>query len=149
MDDLAPLIGIFFTALIPIVAIVGGVTTGIIKSNARRRLLELAQQERIAAIERGIDLDRLPKLHIEPYDGGLTFEQRQLRRSQALMIWGLVLTIFGLMFYLVFSLVEHSFTEGAPALLFFGVGVALLISGRMVRPNPDDLRRSSSSPSQV
>ena len=146
MSDLAPVLAILVGSLVPIVAIIMGFTAGIIKSNARRRLIELAQRERIAAIERGIDPDRLPKLHIEPEDTSLTFEQRQLRRSQALLIWGFVLSAFGATLYLAISLSEHNFSEAAPALMFLGVGIALLLSGRMVRPNPEDLRRSTSAP---
>ena len=146
MSDLTPVLVILVSALVPIVAIIAGVTAGIIKSNARRRLLELAQRERIAAIERGVDPDRLPKLHVEPEDGGLTFEQRQLRRSQALTIWGLVLTALGLTLYLAIGLSQGDFAEPAPTLMFLGVGIALLLSGRMVRPREEDLPRPPSAP---
>src|SRR5258705_4844462 len=47
---------------IPIVAIVGGITAGIVRTLGRQRLVELAQRERIAAIERGIDPTKLPPL---------------------------------------------------------------------------------------
>jgi hypothetical protein len=145
-DVLVPIIAIAFSLLIPIVAIIGGITAGIIRSNARRRLIELAQRERIAAIERGIDPDKLPKLHIEPENGSLSFEQRQLRRSQALTIWGLVLTAFGLTLFFAVGMSERDYHEAAPTLMFAGVGIALLLSGRLVRPSADDLRRSPPPP---
>ena len=132
--------------MVPIVAIVGGVTAGILKSNSKRRLIELAQRERIAAIERGIDPDKLPALHValdKGDNGSMSFEQRQLRRSQNLIIWGLALLGFGVALTFGIGLVEDNWKEGGPALMFAGVGAALLIGGRMVRPSPEDLRRES------
>jgi hypothetical protein len=143
MSDLAPVLAIFFSMLIPIVAIIGGITAGIIKSNGRRRIIENAQRERIAAIERGIDPDKFPSLNLPPdlFDAGLTFYQRQQRRSQALMIWGFVLTLFGAALFVGVGLEEHEFRKAAPVLMFVGVGVALLLSGWLVRPGPEDERR--------
>src|SRR5207248_4823258 len=45
----------FLIFSIPIVAIVGGITAGIVRTLGNQRLMELAQRERIAAIERGVD----------------------------------------------------------------------------------------------
>ena len=153
MSDLAPLLAIVFSLSIPLVAIVGGITAGIVKSNARRRLVELAQRERIAAIERGIDPDKLPALHVnlgeDPSAPRMTFEQRQLRRSQALIIWGMALTGFGVALVFGIGLNEHDLTEGAPALMFVGVGLALLIGGFMVRPDREDLKRSIAQRDQM
>lgn len=150
MSDLAPVLAILCSLLIPIVAIIGGITAGIIKSNGRRRLLELAQRERIAAIERGLDPEKLPALHLpaEFFDTGLTFYQRQKRRSQALMIWGLVLTMFGLALFTAVGSMEHERAKGSPALIFVGVGMALLLSGWMVRPGPDDAAQDAKKPVQ-
>jgi hypothetical protein len=143
MSDLAPVLAIFLSMLIPIVAIIGGITAGIIKSNARQRIIENAQRERIAAIERGVDPDKLPSLNLpsDVFDTGLTFYQRQQRRSQALMIWGFVLTLFGVALFVGIGLEQHEFRKAAPVLMFVGVGVALLLSGFLVRPGPDDERR--------
>ncbi len=143
MGDLAPVIAIVFSLTIPLVAIIGGITAGIIKSNARRRLMELAQRERIAAIERGIDPEKLPALHVEFGDEPkMTFEQRQLKLSQNLRIWGMALTGFGAALVLGIGLSEGNMYEGGPALMFVGVGVALLLGGYMVRPDKEDVRRS-------
>jgi hypothetical protein len=131
---------------IPLVAIIGGITAGIIRSNAKQRLIELAQRERIAAIERGIDPDRLPALHLPVTDLQLTFEQRQLRRSQSLRIWGLALLGFGAALWFGIGLSEGDLREGAPAVMFAGLGIALLIGGHMVRPDPEDLRRGAPRP---
>ena len=58
---------------IPIVAIIGGITAGIVKSVHRQRLLELAQKERIAAIERGVDLEKLPDNPTVRYHLGMAY----------------------------------------------------------------------------
>src|SRR5204863_7964553 len=50
---------------LPIIAIVGGIVAGIMKQTGRQRLVEMAQQERIAAIQRGIDPSQLPPLPLE------------------------------------------------------------------------------------
>ena len=52
----------FLVFAIPIIAIVGGITAGIVRTLGRQRLIELAQRERIAAIERGVDPSKLPPL---------------------------------------------------------------------------------------
>ncbi|HMB71264.1 MAG TPA: hypothetical protein VKU85_18280, partial [bacterium] len=101
-----------------------------------------AQRERIVALERGIDPERLPSVEYPPgyQDNGLTFEQRQLRRSQLLRIWGLIVTGFGLAMFVGIGLSE-GFRESAPTFMFVGVGTALIISGLMVRPDRSDLER--------
>lgn len=143
-EELTPIIAIAFGMLIPLVAIIGGITAGIMKSNARHRLLELAQRERIAALERGIDPERLPKLELphEAADNGLTFEQKQQRRSELLRIWGFISFFFGFAMLVGVGLAE-GFREAAPTMMFTGVGIALLISGYMVKPARGDLRRDA------
>jgi len=144
IEEMAPVIAVTLAMMIPVVAIIGGITAGIIKSNSRHRLLELAQRERIAAIERGIDPERLPKLELPASlaEAGLTFEQRQQRRSELLRIWGFITFGFGVAMYIGIGMAE-GMREAGPALMFTGVGAALIVSGYMVRPNPDDMRRES------
>lgn len=139
-DELAPVIAIVFAMLIPLVAIIGGITAGIVKSNARHRLLELAQRERIAALERGIDPERLPKLELPAgmVDSGLTFEQRQQRRSELLRIWGFIVCFFGIALLWGIGMAE-GLREAAPTAMFAGVGLALIISGYMVKPKANGL----------
>lgn len=127
---------------IPIVAIIGGITAGIIKSVHRQRLLELAQKERIAAMERGLDPEKLPALNLPPEaicapKNGLTFEQKQLRRSQNLMIWGLVLFLFGIALGVGIAVANGDPEGWVAGFIFAGVGLALLISARVVRPERD------------
>src|SRR5258706_9749402 len=50
----------FLVFAIPIVAIVGGITAGIVRSLGQQPLAELAAPERLAAIERGIPPSQLP-----------------------------------------------------------------------------------------
>lgn len=140
LDELAPVIAIVFGMLIPLVAIIGGITAGIVKSNARHRLLELAQRERIAALERGIDPERLPKLELPAgmAEGGLTFEQRQQRRSELLRIWGFIVCFFGVALLWGIGMSE-GIREAAPTAMFIGVGLALIISGYMVKPKANGL----------
>ena len=53
-----------FTMIIPVVAIVGGISVAIVRLITQGRLEELARRERIAAIERGVPADKLP--HCRP-----------------------------------------------------------------------------------
>jgi hypothetical protein len=123
---------------IPILAIVGGITSGIVKSLGQQRLIELAHRERMAAIERGIPPEKLPAMQLPASlaDSGLTFEQAQLRRSQGLMIGGLISAGVGLgMIVLLQSIPDASQAGVWPVgLVPLFVGVACLISAVIVRP---------------
>ncbi len=126
---------------IPVLLIIAGLTAAIIRSNSRHRLLELAQRERIAAIERGMDPDKLPQIQLpDSGDPKPTFLQKQERRSQLLLIWGMVVLGFGIPMYLGIGYSE-GFGEAAPALMFAGVGIALILGSRLTRPSSEDLRR--------
>jgi len=76
MDHLYGLFGI----AIPIVAIVGGISMGIVRLLTAARLEELARKERIAAIERGVDPSKLPPVH-EAEIGGYGLGYSRLRRA--------------------------------------------------------------------
>jgi hypothetical protein len=142
----------FFDALpfvvfitIPLVAILGGFTMGIVRTLSRQRLLELAQKERIAAIERGVDPAKLPPIALPESLGkknDLTFEQRALHRSHGLMIAGLVVTAFGLAMAIMIGVIEPEPGSWAPGLIFVFTGIALMISSRVGRPSAEDVRRS-------
>ncbi len=138
-DTLVPLMALS----IPIVAIIGGITAGIVRTLGQQRLIELAQRERIAAIEHDIDPSKLPPL---PVPGGfddiastyMTPRQAALRRAQGLLIGGLVTLAVGIglgimLFYLGDE--NNVWTVGLiPAL----VGVALLVSSVIVRGSAPD-----------
>jgi len=123
---------------IPIIAIIGGITAGIVKTVSRHRIIELAQRERIAMIERGLDPSKLPPLPV----GEITEDAPLLspadaarRRSQGLMIGGLITLAVGLslgvMLYYVAGEEPGVWSVG---LIPLAVGAALLISAYLVRP---------------
>ena len=96
---------------IPIVAIVGGITAGIIRTLGRQRLIELAQRERIAAIERGVDPAKLAPLPVaalddEPENWTMSQHDRDRRRAQGLMIGGIVTFAVGLSLMAFLNFVE-------------------------------------------
>src|SRR5262249_11819744 len=87
-----------FLFVIPIVAIIGGIPMGIVRTVGQQRMAELARKERIAAIERGLDPDKLPPLG--PGEGGdydvYGVGNGRLRRAHGLMIAGLILVAVGI-----------------------------------------------------
>jgi hypothetical protein len=132
----------FLIFAIPIIAITGGIVAGIVNSLGRQRLMELAQQERIAAIQRGVDVDKLPPLPAAGLDEDsfalvhLPLAERDRRRAQGLMIGGLV-TLFagaGLTSFLVIMEPDTVRPIWAVGLVPMFVGAALLLSAWLVRP---------------
>ncbi|MEP7027264.1 MAG: hypothetical protein ABI960_01590 [Candidatus Eisenbacteria bacterium] len=124
---------------VPIVAIIGGITAGIVKTMSQGRVIENAQRERIAAIQAGIDPARLPPV---PSLGDLgagaeNLENPELaarRLSQGLMIGGTVTLFAGIGLGLFLWLVNEDGRAWAVGLMPGFVGVALLISSFLVRP---------------
>ena len=135
----------FLIFSIPIIAIVGGITAGIVRTLGNQRLMELAQRERIAAIERGIDPSKLPPLPIAVTDqtsmGGsmyMTPHDYMKRRFQGLLIGGLVCVFTGISIAVFLSLVsEESRQAWAVGLIPASVGVALLLSALIVKPRDE------------
>jgi hypothetical protein len=126
---------------IPIVAIVGGITAGIVKIIAHHRMIELAQRERIAAIERGIDPSKLPPLPAAAMDEGgsvyVSHYDYSRRRSQNMMIAGIITLLVGVGVSIFLRQVagESVWAVGViPAL----AGLGLLISAIIVRPHESD-----------
>ncbi len=140
---------------IPIVAIVGGITAGIVRTLGQQRLIELAQRERIAAIEKGIDPSKLPPLPVAMGGGDdlaamyMSPHQAALRRAQGLMVGGLVTLAAGIgvgimLYYIGDGEDKNIWAVGSIPTL---VGIALLVSSYIVRRSaPDDDRVSSSPP---
>lgn len=132
---------------IPIIAIVGGIVSGIVKSAGRQRLVELAQRERIAAIERGIDPSKLPPPpSLDESFPGLS-EGSQKSRAQNLLIAGLV-TSFGGAGIVVFLMLLNPDSDRDRALWAVGlipmmVGAALMISSWIVWPRGNGHRPSA------
>ena len=126
--------------LIPIVAVIGGITMGIVRTLSRQRLVELAQQERIAAIQRGVDPGKLPPLPggsddwDEPSSMFRSFDDVSRRRAQGLMIGGLVTLFTGIGLSAMLIVMHTSDNAWAVGLVPGLIGVALLLSGLLVRP---------------
>jgi len=133
-DTLVPLMALS----IPIVAIIGGITAGIVRTLGQQRLIELAQRERIAAIEKGIDPSKLPPL---PVTGGsddladmyLTPHHAALRRAQGLLIGGLVTLAVGIGLGVMLYYVADEANVWSVGLIPALIGVALLVSSIIVR----------------
>ena len=128
---------------IPIIAIMGGITAGIIRQIHRQRSFELMQRERIAAIERGLDPDKIAALARPMYIGdGDHFTDYNLaaaHRRQNLTTIGLVMVFVGIALGIFLYGVtgghdgsdEKVWTIG---LMPIAVGVALLLSAFLSKP---------------
>jgi len=129
----------FLVFSIPIIAIVGGITAGIVRTIGRQRLAEMAQRERLAAIERGIDPSKLPPMPMMD-DGDHPFLSREdsdRRRSQGLMIGGIVTTAVGIGLGLFLWFMQDTTGERhiwAVGIIPLFIGLSLLLSAWLVRP---------------
>ena len=138
--DFAPL----FALSIPIIAIVGGITAGIVRMYHRQRTFELMQRERIAAIERGLDPDKIAGLQ-RPllYDDHGVYtdpHQQAERRRQGLMIGGIVTLFTGAAVAIFLNGVAGGHHGGEEekvwmvGLIPAAIGMALLLSSFLIRP---------------
>lgn len=135
--DLVPLMAMS----IPIIAIVGGISAGIVRTIQRQRAFEMLQRERIAAIERGLDPDKIASLQ-RPLiydDHGLYTDPKAAaeRLRQGLMIGGIVTLFTGVALAIFLNGVADG--EGGGNVWMVGlipaaVGVALLLSSVLIRP---------------
>lgn len=128
-----------FIFAIPIVAITGGIVLAIVQTLSRHRMIELAQRERIAAIEHGVDPAKLPPISLGPDHDAAEFvdpHRRPIRRAQGLLIGGLVTLFTGVGLALFLGLINPD--SGQPVwavgLIPSFVGAALLISAAIVWP---------------
>ena len=124
---------------IPIVAIIGGITAGIVKTLAQSRVVELAQRERIAAIQAGIDPSKLPPLPMTgdffdaTQSSGEPFQAAR-NRSQGLLVGGIVTLLGGIGLGMFLGIINDGDRIMSVAFIPVFVGIALLISGWLVRP---------------
>jgi len=121
---------------IPIVAIIGGITAGIVRILSQHRLQELAARERIAAIERGVDPSKLPPApQIVDDSAPYGYTRDPQRRYQGLMIGGLVTLSVGVGLAIMLGLLSTEDRNAWAVGLIPGfVGVALLLSAWIVKP---------------
>lgn len=126
---------------IPIVAIVGGIAAGIVRMMHRQRSFELIQRERIAAIERGLDPDKIASMQ-RPliFDDNGVFTDPHMaaeRRRQGLMIGGIVTLFVGVaVSVFLFGVTDGNDRERVwlVGMIPAAVGVALLLSSFLIRP---------------
>lgn len=123
---------------IPIVAIVGGITMGIVRTMTQSRIVENAQRERIAAIQAGIDPSKLPPLPNadlgDMAEATRSPEESQRRRTNGLMVGGIVTLFTGIGLACFFSLMDTGGNAWAIGIIPAFIGVALLLSAFLVRP---------------
>ena len=125
---------------IPIVAIVGGITAGIVRMIQRQRAFEMVQRERIAAIERGLDPDKIASLQ-RPllYDDHGVFTDPVVaaeHRRQGMLIGGLVTLFVGIaLSVFLYGVADHEdHRVWLVGMIPAAVGVALLLSSFLIRP---------------
>jgi hypothetical protein len=126
-----------FIFALPIIAVVGGITMGIIRTLGEQRLAELARRERIAAIERGIDPDKLPPMPAP--DGYNSYSSYgvgngRLRRAHGLMIAGSILIAVGIALFALLAAVEPDKAHKLIGLLPLLTGCALIVSSLVIWP---------------
>jgi hypothetical protein len=137
MSEDALMVGVLL--VLPVIGLIGGLVHGIYKTVGRQRMMELAQRERIAALERGVDPGQLPPI-LPPQaalmDSEMTFEQTQLRRSQSLKIIGVLSLTLGIGIGLPALLIQ-TVPDGwiMVGVILVAIGCGFLISGRIVTVN--------------
>jgi hypothetical protein len=128
----------FLLFMIPIIAIIGAFTTGIVRMIGRQRLVELAQQERIAAIQRGIDPAQLAPLHADLLNESSPFPPGEhARRQHRSLVVGGVVTLFagiGIALFFYFMRPDHQEFAWAVGLIPIMLGIGLLVAAALVRP---------------
>ena len=120
--------------LVPVVAIVGGITMGIVRTVGQQRLAELARRERIAAIERGMDPDKLPPLATPDGYDDYAIGNGRLRRAHGLMIAGSILVAVGVGLFVLLASMEPDKSHRLVGLLPMLTGFALLASSAVIWP---------------
>ncbi len=138
MEHLQNVVAILLVLGTPCVAIVAGIVAGILKTRGQQRLIELAQRERIAAIEKGLDVSQLTLP--ARYASAFSESQAALRKAQGLMIGGLLTLALGLGLSLTLLLMapgngRENWPVGLVPML---MGIAQLIAARLVRQTSHD-----------
>lgn len=138
MHDLERIMWSVVPFAIPVIAIIGGITLAIIRITGQQRLAELERRERIAAIERGVDPAKLPPMSSPySYENGHGSSSRA-RRAHGLMIGGLVCVAVGISMMVFLTSIEPDKRIWAIGLMPFLVGIALLVSAKVIWPRSDE-----------
>jgi hypothetical protein len=130
-----------FSLAIPAVAIIGAFTVAIVRIITEHRMIHMAQKERLAAIERGLDPSKLPPIGAGGRDpAGLALDRwgygngSPLRRAQGLLIGGLVTVAVGVGVSLFLHMMETEKNAWGVGLIPMLVGAALLIGAAVIWP---------------
>ncbi len=141
---------------IPIVAIVGGITAGIVRTLGQQKIAEMAMRERIAAIEKGLDPARLPPLPALVSSGeidvrGRTARERALRTAQGLWIAGIITFAAGVGLTVMFFAFPEAGGHGRLAIgvLPACVGAGLAAAGWVVRLSAPPERPAPAAPGET
>ncbi|HEX2833117.1 MAG TPA: DUF6249 domain-containing protein [Thermoanaerobaculia bacterium] len=110
---------------IPLAAVIGSILAVILRTRGQQRLTELAYRERLAAIERGLDLSQLPPLLPTP-------RQSTARREQGMFIGGLLTAAIGIGLSLTLLLLPPGQGHDAWSIGFVPlcIGIALMVSAK-------------------
>lgn len=125
--------------LLPVIALIGGIIAAILKTAGQQRQIELAQRERIAAIEHGIDPNRLPPLSTvagaesDPLQRA-TPDEHSRRQSQRFLIAGVVTLTTGLGLMTFFSVTEDHGNAWALGILPISVAIGLFLCAFLTHP---------------
>lgn len=142
--DIIPLLAIFMTFMVPIMAIFMAMLSVYLSYRKRKEMFALYHQERMAAIEKGIELPPLP-------DHFFQENHHSSRRSpHKTLLAGLVLLFGGLTTSLALHLAGVRTDSGADTAVYglipAGIGVAFLIYyftvGRKVAAALEEERKS-------
>jgi hypothetical protein len=123
-----------FSLSIPIVAMVGAFAVAITRIIAAQRQAELAQRERIAAIERGIDPSKLPSLAGNGGSDAWSRYSSPHRRAQGLLIGGLVTFAVGVGTSVFLYGVDSNHKAWSMGLIPLLVGLALILGAAIIWP---------------
>lgn len=126
-------VGKIFAILIPIIVVIGGISLAIVRVITQARLEELARRERIAAIERGADPDKLAAIMGVSSDS-YSMGNSRLKRAHGLLIGSFILIAFGIGISILGYTLEPKEGHWVMGLLPMLIGVALLASSIVVWP---------------
>ncbi|MGH7681984.1 MAG: hypothetical protein ACRENN_08365, partial [Candidatus Eiseniibacteriota bacterium] len=114
------------------------IMVAIVRIMTQGRLEELSRRERIAAIERGVDPEKLPPLPPPVGESSYLFGHSRLRRAHGLMIGGMILVACGIGLAILAYSVEPDKSHWTVGLIPLLVGFALLGSSAIVWPRGGD-----------